>query len=48
MQGSNTIEQAKAIKEKLDQLHKNKTWRLIYNSKNEPVIEHWEINQYIR
>lgn len=36
MQGPNAAKWAKIIEEKLDQLYKNKTWRLIYNSKSEP------------
>ena len=41
MQGPNTAKWGKAMKEKLDQLHKNKTWQLVYKKNVEP--SHWPL-----
>lgn len=41
MQGPNATEWAKAMKEELDQLHKNNTWILILRSEIEPG--YWQL-----
>ena len=39
MQGSNAAKYIKAIKEKLDQIYKNKTWELVYKNNIKPSYQ---------